>query len=38
MKEFNFNYAIPREYKDITTGEIKFALPKGGDVLKYNKI
>lgn len=38
MKEFNFNYAIPREYKDITTGEIKFALPKGGDKMNVDTL
>ena len=31
MREFKFNYCIPREYKDKETNEIKYCLCRGGE-------
>ena len=38
MREFKFNYCIPREYKDKETNEIKYCLCRGGEKMNVDVI
>lgn len=38
MKEFKFNYCIPREYKDKETGKIKYCLCRGGEKMSIDTL
>jgi len=36
--DFKFNYCIPREYKDKDSGEIKYAICKGGEKMNIDNL
>lgn len=38
MKEFKFNYCMPREYKDKETGEIRYCLCSGGEKMEVDTL
>ena len=38
MKEFKFNYCIPREYKDKESGKIKYCLCGGGEKMSIDTL
>lgn len=38
MREFKFNYCLPREYKDQESGDIKYCLCRGGEKMNIDTL